>query len=193
MIKEQTKEAVAEQALTNADTTRTLVDKQTEGTKQIIDALIQHMKSATDTSTNNDRKKALTRKLIKPKRFSIPTILISIDRFMKQYPEFIDSSCGTEEGAYAKYLRPFLDGQAADWYDANVDGDMATDFDAITNNLKKRFERESYISSSFIPLQEDKSVDSRAHNWLRINRKVPESGVTYGKKIREKKRKSTLT
>ena len=53
------------------------------------------------------------------------------------YREFIDSSCGTEEGAYAKYLRPFLDGHAADWYDANVDGDMAEDFDAITDNLRK--------------------------------------------------------
>ena len=113
------------------------------------------MKLATDTATNNDRKKVLTRNLIKPKRFPIPTKLISIDRFMKQYREFIVSSCGTEEGAYAKYLRPFLDGHAADWYDANVDGDMAEDFDAITDNLKKRFERESYISSSFIPLQED--------------------------------------
>ena len=168
MITERTKEAAAEQAQTNAATTRTLVDRQTEGTKQIMDALIQLMKTATDATTNNDRKKVLTRNLIKPKRFMIPTKVISIACFLKQYREFIDSSCGDEEGAYAKYLRPFLDGQAADWYDAHVDGNMADDFDAITEGLKKRFERESYIASSYIPLQEEKTVTEFYDNLVQI-------------------------
>ena len=155
---QQSQQAAAQQATINAENMRLIVKTQTETTKEIMDALVQEMKAASALTDKNDKRKLLTRNLTKPKKFSILTRLISIERFVKQYREFVDKTCGKENGAYADYLRPFLDGQAADWYDAHVDGDMANDFDAIVTGMRKRFERESYKADSYIPKQEDQTV-----------------------------------
>ena len=104
----------------------------------------------------------------KPKKFFNPTPLVSIDRFVKNYHDYINRTCGTEEDAHVLYLRSFLDGPAAIWYDGNVDDKMADNFDAVINAMKMRFERESYKAFSYIPIQDNKTVTEFYDELLKI-------------------------
>ena len=147
-----------QQAETNAKNLREIVEKQTEATREILDNLIQQLEKATELATQNERKKILTKNLIRPDKFSEPTRYISINRFVKTYCDFVDRICDKENAEYAQYLRSFLDGPAAIWYDANIDDNMADNFDAIISAMQMRFERESYAAYSYMPQQDDKSV-----------------------------------
>ena len=145
-----------------------LLKKQTEATREILDNLIQQLEKGTQLATQNERKKILTKNLIRPDKFSEPTRYISINRFVKTYCDFIDRFCDKENGEYAQYFRSFLDGPAAIWYDANVEDNMADNFDAIISAMQVRFERESYAAYSYAPLQDDKSVTEFYDELLKI-------------------------
>ena len=157
-----------QQAEATAKNMREIVEKQTEATKEILDNLIQELEKATERATQNERKKILTKNLIRPEKFSEPTRYISINRFVKTYCDFIDRICDKENGEYAHYFRSFLDGPAAIWYDANIDDNMADNFDAIISAMQMRFERESYAAYSYTPQQNDKSVTEFYDELLKI-------------------------
>ena len=157
-----------EQAETNTKNMREIVEKQTEATREILDNLIQQLEQTTQLATQNERKKILTENLIRPEKFSEPTRYISIDRFIKTYCDFVDRFCDKENGEYAHYFRSFLDGPAAIWYDANVDDNMADNFDAIISAMQMRFERESYAAYSYMPQQNDKTVTEFYDELLKI-------------------------
>ena len=161
-------QAAKEQTKLNAKNMREIVEKQTEATQQILDNLIQQLEKATELATQNERKKILTKNLIRPEKFSEPTRYISINRFVKTYCDFIDRICDKENGEYAHYFRSFLDGPAAIWYDANVDDNMADNFDAIVSAMQMRFERESYAAYSYMPQQNDKTVTEFYDELLKI-------------------------
>ena len=157
-----------EQAETNAKNMREIVEKQTEATQQILDNLIQQLEEATQLATQNERKKILTKNLIRPEKFSEPTRYISINHFVKTYCDYVDRICDKENGEYAQYFRSFLDGPAAIWYDANIDGNMADNFDAIISAMQMRFERESYKAYWYMPQQNDKTVTEFYDELLKI-------------------------
>ena len=157
-----------QQAEINAKNMREIVEKQTEATRTILDNLIQQLEKATQLATQNERKKILTKNLIQPDKFSEPTRYISINRFVKTYCDFVDRICDKENGEYAHYFRSFLDGPAAIWYDANVDDNMADNFDAIISGMQMRFERESYAAYSYAPRQDDKTVTEFYDEVLKI-------------------------
>ena len=152
----------------NAKNMREIVDKQTEATREILDNLIQQLEKATQLATQNERKKILTKNLIRPEKFSEPTRYISINRFVKTYCDFVDRICDKENGEYAQYFRSFLDGPAAIWYDANFDDNMDDNFDAIISAMEMRFECESYAAYSYTPLQDDKTVTEFYDELLKI-------------------------
>ena len=157
-----------QQAEANAKNMREIVEKQTEATQQILDALIEQLEVTNKLATQNERKKILTKNLIRPEKFSEPTRYISINRFVKTYCDFIDRICDKENGEYAQYFRSFLDGPAAIWYDANVDDNMADNFDVIISAMQMRFERESYAAYSYMPQQSDKTVTEFYDELLKI-------------------------
>ena len=157
-----------QQAETNAKNMREIVDIQTEATREILHNLIQQLEKATQLATQNEKKKILTKNLIGPDKFSEPTRYISINRFVKTYCDFVDRICDKENGEYAQYFRSFLDGPAAIWYDANIDDNMANNFDAIVSAMQMRFERESYAAYSYIPQQNDKTVTEFYDELLKI-------------------------
>ena len=157
-----------QQAETNANNMREIVEKQTEATKEILDNLIQQLEKATQLATQNERKKILTKNMIQPDKFSEPTRYISINRFVKTYCDFVDRICDKENGEYAHYFRSFLDGPAAIWYDANVDDNMADNFVEIISAMQMRFERESYVAYSYMPKQNDKTVTEFYDELLKI-------------------------
>ena len=157
-----------QQAEANVKNMREIVEKQTEATQQILDNLIQQLEKATERATQNDRMKILTKNLIRPEKFSEPMRYISINRFVKSYCDFVDRICDKENGEYAQYFRSFLAGPAATWYDANVDDNMADNFDAIISAMQMRFERESYVAYSYTPLQDDKTVTEFYDELLKI-------------------------
>ena len=153
---------------TNAKNIREIVEKQTEATREILDNLIHQLEKATELATQNERKKILTKNLIRPDKFSEPTRYISINRFVKTYCDYVDRICYKENGEYAHYFRSFLDGPAAIWYDANVDDNMADNFDAIISAMQMRFERESYATYSYMPQQNGKTVTEFYDELLKI-------------------------
>ena len=157
-----------EQAETNAKNMREIVKKQTEATQQILDTLLKQLEEISERSKQNERKKILTKNLIRPDKFSEPTRYISINRFVKTYCDFIDRICEKENGEYAHYFRSFLDGAAAIWYDANIDDNMADNFDVIISAMQMRFERESYAAYSYMPQQNDKTVTEFYDELLKI-------------------------
>ena len=157
-----------QQAETNAKNMREIVEKQTEATGQILEALIQQLEESSKLATQNERKEILTKNLIGPEKFSKPTRYISINRFVKIYCDYVDRICDKENGEYAQYFRSFLDGPAAIWYDANIDDNMAENFDAIISAMQMRFERESYKAYSYMPQQDDKSVTEFYDELLKI-------------------------
>ena len=157
-----------EQTELNAKSMRKMFEKQTEATREILENLIQQLEKATQMATQNDRKKILMKNLIQPDKFSEPTRYISINRFVKTYCDFVDRICDKENGEYAQYFRSFLDGPAAIWYDANIDDNMADNFDAIISAMQMRFERESYKAYSYGPQQNDKTVTEFYDELLRI-------------------------
>ena len=165
---EMIQNATRQQNEINAKNMREIVEKQTEATRQILDNLIQQLEKATQLATQNERKKILTKNLIQPDKFSEPKRYISINRFVKTYCDFIDRICDKENGEYAQYFRSFLDGPAAIWYDANVDDNMADNFDAIISAMQMRFERESYAAYSYMPQQNDKTVTEFYDELLKI-------------------------
>ena len=157
-----------QQSEINAKNMREIVEKQTEATKEILDALIKQLEQATELTTQNERKKILTKNLIRPEKFSEPTRYISINRFVKTYCDFVDRFCDKENGEYVQYFRSFLDGPAAIWYDANVDDNMADNFDAVISAMQMRFERQSYAAYSYMPQQNDKTVTEFYDELLKI-------------------------
>ena len=157
-----------EQAETNATNLREIAEKQTEATQQILDTLLKQLEEISERSTQNERKKILTKNLIRPDKFSEPTRYISINRFVKTYGDFVDRICDKENGEYAHYFRSFLDGPAAIWYDANIDDNMTDNFDAIISAMQMRFERESYAAYSYTPQQNDKTVTEFYDELLKI-------------------------
>ena len=157
-----------EQTENNAKNMREIVEKQTEATKEILDNLIEQLEKATQLANQNERKKILTKDLIRPDKFSEPTRYISINRFIKTYCDYIDRICDKENGEYAQYFRSFLDGPAAIWYNANIDDNMADNFDAIISAMQMRFERESYAAYSYMPQQNDKTVTEFYDELLKI-------------------------
>ena len=157
-----------QQASANAKNMREIVEKQTEATKEILDNLIQQLEKATELATQNERKKILTKNLIRPETFSEPTRCISINRFVKTYCDFVDLICDKEHGEYAQYFRSFLDGPAAIWYDANIDDNMADNFDAIISAMQMRFERETFKAYSYAPRQDNKTVTEFYDELLKI-------------------------
>ena len=168
LTNEMNQNVAKQQAETNAKNMREIVDKQTKATKEILDNLIKQLEKATERATQNERKKILTKNLIRPEQFSEPTRYISIDRFVKIYCDYVDRICDKENGKYAQYFRSFLAGPAAIWYDANVDDNMADNFDAIISAMQMRFERESYAAYSYTPRQNDKSVTEFYDELLKI-------------------------
>ena len=168
LTKEFNQEAATLQNETNAKNMREIVEKQTEDMQQILNALIKQLEATNKLATQNERKKILKKNLIRPNKFSEPTRYISINRFVKTYCDFVDRICDKDNGEYAHYFRSFLDGPAAIWYDANVDDNMADNFDAIISAMQMRFERESYAADSYTPLQEDKSVTEFYDELLKI-------------------------
>ena len=157
-----------QQSEINAKNMREIVEKQTETTREILDNLIQQLEKATQLATQNDRKKILTKNLIRPEKFSEPTRYISINRFVKTYCDYVDRICDKANGENAQYFRSFLDGPAAIWYDANIDDNMADNFDTIISAMQMRFERESYKAYSYSPQQDDKSVTEFYDELLKI-------------------------
>ena len=157
-----------EQAEANTKNMREIVEKQTEATREILDNLVRQLEKATQLTTQNERKKILMKDLIRPEKFSEPTRYISINRFIKTYCDFVDRICDKENGEYTQYFRSFLDGPAAIWYDANVDDNMAVNFDAIISAMQMRFERESYAAYSYTPRQNDISVTEFYDGLLKI-------------------------
>ena len=147
---------------------REIVEKQTEATRHILDTLIKQLEETTEHATQNERKKILTKNLIQPEKFSEPTRYISINRFVKTYVDFVDRICDKENVEYAHYFRSFLDGPAAICYDANVDDNMAYNFDAIISAMQMRFERESYKAYSYTPQQDKKTVTEFYDELLKI-------------------------
>ena len=168
LTKELNQNVAKQQAETNAKNMREIVEKQTEVTRQILDALIKQLEETTEQATQNDQKKILMKNLNRPEKFSEPTRYISINRLVKTYCEYVDRICDQENGEYAQYFRSFLDGPAAIWYDANVDDKMADNFDAIISAMLMRFERESYAAYSYTPRQNDKSVTEFYDELLKI-------------------------
>ena len=159
---------VKEQAETNVKNMREIDEKQTEATREILDTLIEQLEATNKLATLNERKNILTKNLIRPEKFSEPTQYISINRFVKTYCNFVDRICDKENGEYAHYFRSFLDGPAAIWYDANIDDNMADNFDAIISAMQMRFERESYAAYSYSPQQDDKTVTEFYDELLKI-------------------------
>ena len=157
-----------EQTGLDANNMREIVEKQTEETQQILDTLLKQLEEISKQSAQNERKKILTKNLIRPEQFSEPTRYISINCFVKTYCDFVDRICDKENGEYAQYFRSFLDGPAAIWYDANVDDNMADNFDAIISAIQKRFERQSYAAYSYAPQQNDKTVTEFYDELLKI-------------------------
>ena len=160
--------ATRQQNELNAKNMREIVEKQTEATREILDALIRQLEETTKHATQNERNKILMKNLIRPEKFSGPTRYISINRFVKTYCDFVDQICDKENAEYAQYFRSFLDGPAAIWYDANVDDNMADNFDAIISAMQMRFERESYAAYSYAPRQDDKSVTGFYDELLKL-------------------------
>ena len=168
LVNELSRKTAMQQNETNAKNMREIVETQIENTRQILEALIKELATANNQLSKNEGKKILLKNLEKPKRFSIPSPIVSIDRFVKDYRDYINRTCGPEEGAHALYLRSFLDGPAAIWYDANVDDNMADNFDAVIETMKMRFERESYKAFSYIPIQDNKTVTEFYDELLKI-------------------------
>ena len=168
MTNEINNQAVKEQSELNAINMQEIIEKQTEATRQILDTLLKQLEEINELATQNERKKILTKNLIRPEQFSEPTRYISIDRFVKIYCDYVDRICDKENGEYAQYFRSFLAGPAAIWYDANVDDNMADNFDAIISAMQMRFERESYAAYSYTPRQNDKSVTEFYDELLKI-------------------------
>ena len=160
--------ATRQQNEINAENMREIVEKQTKATRQILDALIEQLEAANKLATQNEQKKILMNIFNRPDKFSEPTRNISINRFVKTYCDYVDRFCDKENGEYAQYLRSFLDGPAAIWYDANIDDNMADNFDAIISAMQTRFERESYAAYSYTPKQNDKSVTEFYEELLKI-------------------------
>ena len=161
-------ETVTRQNEVNAKNMREIVETQIENTQQILEALTKELAAANNQLSKNEGKKILLKTLEKPNKFAIPSPLVSIDRFVKDYRDYINRTCGPEDGAYASYLRSFLDGPAAIWYDANVDDNMADNFDAVIKTMQMRFERESYAAYSYIPKQDNKTVTEFYDELLKI-------------------------
>ena len=168
LTSELNQNAAQQQTETNAKNMREIVEKQTEATQQILDNLIQQLEEASQLATQNERRKILTKNLIRPDKFSEPTRYISINRFVKTYCDFVDRICDKENAKYAQYFRSFLDGPAAIWYDANVEDNMADNFDAIISAMQMRFERESYAAYSYMPQQNNKTVTEFYDELLKI-------------------------
>ena len=168
LVNEINQNVAQQQAETNVKNMREIVEKQTEATKQILDTLLKQIEKISKRSEQNGRKKILTQNLIQPEKFSEPTRYISINRFVKTYCDFVDQFCDKENGEYLQYFRSFLDGPAAIWYDANVDDNMADNFDAIISDMQMRFERESYAAYSYAPQQVDESVTEFYDELLKI-------------------------
>ena len=157
-----------QQSEINAKNTREIVETQIENTRQILETFIKELTTANTQLSKNEGKKILLKTLEKPNKFSIPSPLVSIDRFVKDYRDYINRTCGPEESAHALYLRSFLDGPAAIWYDANVDDKMADNFDIVIETMQMRFERESYAAYSYIPKQDKKTVTEFYDALLKI-------------------------
>ena len=167
-VNELNQNVAKQQAKINAENMREIVEKQTEATQQILDALIEQLEATNKLAAKNERKKILTINLIRPNKFSEPTRYISINRFVKTYCDFVDRICDKENGEYAHYFRSFLDGPAAIWYDANFDDNMADNFDTIISAMQMRFERESYAAYLYTPLQDNKTVTEFYDELLKI-------------------------
>ena len=152
----------------NAKNMREIVETQIKNTRQILETFIKELATANSQLSQNEGKKILLKNLEKPKKFFIPSPLVSIDRFVKDYCDYVDRTCGPSDGAYALYLRSFLDGPAAIWYDANVEDKMADNFDDVIETMQMRFERESYAAYSFIPKQDNKTITEFYDELLKI-------------------------
>ena len=168
LVNELNQKTAAQQTEINAKNMREIVKTQIENTRQILETLIKELAAANGQLSQNEGKKILLKNLEKPKKFFIPSPLVSIDRFVKDYCDYVDRTCGPSDGAYALYLRSFLDGPAAIWYDANVDDNMADNFDAAIKTMQMRFERESYAAYSYIPKQNNKTVTEFYDELLKI-------------------------
>ena len=168
LVNELSRKTAMQQNEINAQNMREIVETQIEKTRQILETLIKELAAANSQLSQNEGKKILLKNLEKPKKFFIPSPLVSIDRFVKDYCDYVDRTCGPSDGAYALYLRSFLDGPAAIWYDANVDDNMADNFDAAIKTMQMRFERESYAAYSYIPKQNNKTVTEFYDELLKI-------------------------
>ena len=151
-----------QQAETNAKNMREIVETQIENTRQILETFIKELATANSQLSQNEGQKILLNK------FATPSPLVSIDRFVKNYRDYIYRTCGPEDGAYALFLRSFLDGPAAIWYDAHIDDNMTDDFDAVTDAMRRHFRRESYKAYSYIPKQDNKTVTEFYDELLKI-------------------------
>ena len=168
LTNELNNQAAKEQTELNAKNMREIVETQIEKTRQILETFIKELATANSQQSQNEGKKILLKNLEKPKKFSIPSPLVSIDRFVKDYCDYVDRTCGPEDGAYALYLRSFLDGPAAIWYDAHIDDNLTDDFDAVTDAMRTHFKRESYKAYSYIPKQDNKTVTEFYDELLKI-------------------------
>ena len=168
LTNELNNQAAKEQTELNAKNMREIVETQIEKTRQILETFIKELATANSQQSQNEGKKILLKTLEKPKKFSIPSPLVSIDRFVKDYRDYINRTCGPKDGAYALYFRSFLEGPAAIWYDANVDNKMADNFDDVIRTMQMRFERESYAAYSYIPKQDNKTVTEFYDDLLKI-------------------------
>ena len=168
LAKELNQNVAKQQTEINAENMREIVETQIENTRQILETFIKELVTANSQLSKNEGKKILLKNLEKPKKFSIPSPLVSIDRFVKDYRDYINRTCGPEDGAYALYFRSFLDGPAAIWYDAHIDNNMTDDFDAVTDAMRTHFKRESYKAYSYIPKQDNKTVTEFYDELLKI-------------------------
>ena len=169
IVNEQNQEASAQQANKNPTQMQTIFENQTKSTRQMLDAFIKRLQSTREKSDRNEGKKVIWQSLIRPETFSAPTHNISLNHFVKVYCNFVDQICERGEGAYARYLRSFLDGPAAIWYDAYVGDNITESFNAVTAAMQTHFEHESHNQAySYLPTQDNRPVIEFYNDLLKI-------------------------
>ena len=78
-----------QQAETNAKNMREIVETQIENTRKILEIFIKELATANSQLSQNEGQKILLKNLEKPNKFATPSPLVSIDRFVKNYRDYI--------------------------------------------------------------------------------------------------------